>query len=545
MRKERMQSKRSRNTKGGIKPSYPKDKDEIRDREDFGRERDRKWDRTTNDPTWYAQDKRLLEDSANMYFSWAVGTPFSLDNEAAGVSENLVLPGICAIYTAPSLGYSADKSSPVNVAATALYSYVRSANAGSSNYDAPDLMLYCLALGQVYSYINFLQRTYGLLTLYAQPNRYIPRDVLIACDVDPDSAEGDLANFRYGINLLINKVASFSVPGNLEYFKRMAFMYSNVYTAGTSIKDQLYMYSPAGFWKFTLSDTNKSGMLDYTPFLDAQADLYTVKDLLNYGNDLLTNILGNEDFNIMSGDINKKYGNDLITLTSLPEYYPIVPIFDIAVLEQMKNATICAAFEGTTRLAGVMASSLDVTQDVSIGKGALIHEPAINSNTTRDEIKNVIMPTVCEGKVLTTTTDKTDSSLVIESSRLMAVGYGVADTNGNINLYTGSEVVTECRLFLRQYNGLVYSDTTYYRVGYVYNGSTAAAAILPNIVAQRYFRFMPQVHWVAATTSAVDDYGLFTDIDNYQILTRQEIQRLHETALMSLFHVPYVAKSIL
>lgn len=87
----------------------------------------------TNDPSWYAADATLMRDAASIPFSWSVGTTLDI-----GVDENYVVPGICAIDTVPSFGYSTDTTSPLNIAARSMYSFIRHANSGSANYDAPD-----------------------------------------------------------------------------------------------------------------------------------------------------------------------------------------------------------------------------------------------------------------------------------------------------------------------------------------------------------------------------------------------------------------------
>lgn len=222
-----------------------------------------KLEKGSNDPAWYAASNELLRDSASIPYSWPVGTPIDFHNPLNLTAENRkwAVPGIQSIQLVPSVGLSDSPSSPINVAANATYAFVRHANAGHSNYDAPDLMLYIMAMSQVYSYICYLQRAYGVATLYAQTNRYLPDALLTAMGCNPGAIRSGLSDFRYGINVLINKAASFAVPAEMTVFNRQAFLYSNIYTEGTSIKDQLYMYNPNGFWQYSWDTATQKGKL--------------------------------------------------------------------------------------------------------------------------------------------------------------------------------------------------------------------------------------------------------------------------------------------
>lgn len=147
----------------------------------------------TNDPTWYSSDPALLRDAASIPFSWPVGTPIDLN--VPDVSKmRWSVPGICALDVVPVYGTNESKTSALNIAANSLYSFVRHANSGHSNYDAPDLMLYVCAMSQVYSFINYMMRAYGLANLYSQKNRYLPAGLLQASGIDHSKIIDNLAD---------------------------------------------------------------------------------------------------------------------------------------------------------------------------------------------------------------------------------------------------------------------------------------------------------------------------------------------------------------
>nr|AVX53455.1 putative capsid [Marmot picobirnavirus] len=506
---------------------------------------------TTNDPKWYGADPSLVRDSASIPFSWAIGTPIDLENPNLvdlPSGQEFTIPGICTLDVIPCVSRSINIASPLNVASMAVYAHVRYANSGSSVYDAPDLMLYLMSMTQIYSYIAFLQRTYGLATLYSQRNRYMPQALLQAEGVDAKDVQQHLADFRYGINVLINKAAALAVPADMSIFQRHAFLFQNVYTEGPSVKDQLYMYNPRGFYLYDF-DQDGAGMLKYVNF--TKPTPYTVEELLDFGNNMLSRILYSEDLNIMSGDIIKVYGTaGLIKLVPLNTEYPIVPLYDPMVLEQFKNATVCFNPGG-----------LDVYQDGS--KGFLVFQPYVSWQMSNDEHPWVdkaalyAMRTLCEKRMLTTQAPEPTPEVVIELTRLMASGHNFRwneqKTAGFVDIYPGSEIAANCAYYQYQPlpNGQLKLIAHYSRyadvvregwkdevVQYVHTSSVMAN-----------FKFHPAQHLLVARKGTTEDAVQFAngymnfDVDNYAILSHDNILHMHEAALLNELNVPRVAKA--
>nr|AVX53559.1 putative capsid [Marmot picobirnavirus] len=501
----------------------------------------------TNDPSWYGYYPELLQGAASIPFSWTTGTLVDLTGRSPNPSTYIV-PGIQAMYLAPSIGHSQTPSSPVNVAATAIYSFVRHANSGSANYDSPDLMIMLLSMTQVYSAITWLMRIYGEASLFSQRNRYFPKGLLRAEGVDYDSVATHLADFRYGINLLINKAASLSVPANMSVFKRAAFLYQNIYTEGTSSKDQVYMYVPSGFWKYDPQPTTGSALtFQPTQYVAQKFDadnLMSYEQLLSYVADLLDPLLASEDINIASGDILKAYGdNGVLKLQALSENYPIVPIFDIAVLEQMKNAVIT----GLNTL-----ETVDIDQDPETN--ILISTPRVWESTNRTaapEAWNYYLNAYNESLFLTTTTGVTDASLVMENSRLMIAGMGPMQFKANeysdgdnmmyVDIDSGSEICV-CALIYTIDPGAEaqrgWHDDRITRC--IMYGNYESINI--NLIARSAaFRFRPRFRLIIGNSNEFKERTMdFFDYDNYAVLDPQTISRIHEAALMSEFAVPII-----
>lgn len=497
-------------------------------------------ERATNDYEWYAQTPELLRDAASLPFSFATGTTYSLGisdvltSEFSGIDQTV--PGIMTLEIAPIPGYAHSPNAPINIAATSQYSFVRHANSGHANYDAPDLMLYMLAMGNIYSYINFLQRVYGTAMVYTHQNRYLPRALVNAQKVDFDDVYNNLANFRYGINVLIHQAASLACPANMTYFRRLAFLFSSVYAEGESAKSQLYMYVPDGFLKFQETALESGGHLSYVPLLPGGTNtLLKVDDLLNYGRSLLSPILASEDMNIMSGDILKAYGANILKLEMLPEVYTIAPVTNLDVLEQFQNA----------RWLGVRPTSIAITQDTNMG--SLNIDLTVNSPmyemaaSTKKHLLNTILVSPGPGDVIERTRLK--MGVVVQPAHS-------GQANPYSYIYGGSEIC----LFLKYYkidpqdptSAIMYEVSPTYTVNNITPNISELAAQLKEHCALENFKFHPMKYYFngpqTSSQTTVEELAQAIDMDNYTVFDNQLLEKMNEAALLSLFNVNSVAK---
>lgn len=483
----------------------------------------------TNDPSWYNQDSSLARDSASIPFSYVVGNPVHLGND--GIPWNR--PGIMKLYLTPTIGEASVPNSPINIAATANYSFIRHANSGHANYDAPDLMLYEIALASAYSYLNYLQRIYGLVTLYSTSNRYYPKALLQSDFVDFDDINNNLANFRYGINVFINKLAAFAVQGDMPYFKRQAFLYSNIYTQGDSAKSSLYYYTPYAFYQYALN-TDGAGMLKLvlmaTP-TDTVKYPKTVKYLLDFANNLIDPILSSEDMGIMSGDILRAYGNNILKVAPIPEYYPLVPVADLAVIEQMQNATVVPIAVGNVvqdPTHGFLKQSLQFTAATYSGD---FYQTAGGGD---------LMANLYGGKRLLTTILKQPSSDdILERSRLMVACNGVKYDASTRKLTAesitcGTEIAIVCQIYTIEGNDLGVSD-----ISYIWTNVEPDFHKFGSLSDISTFSFHPLTHtlsWIEGEEDVqyTGPIGIITD---YAALDYDTIYNLHQTATLSMLHV--------
>lgn len=338
----------------------------------------------TNNPMWYAHNKQLLDATASFPYSWPVGARLHTDDPTIDTSS---VPGIMAFYVVPSVGIAKDANAPINVAARNIYSYVRHANSGAKNYDSIDLMKYYIAMDSCYSYLSFLQRLYGVVRLSSITNRYYPQALVQAMGVNYDSVYGNLADLNYMINAFAVKIQSMCVPATMSYFIRHAWMYSGYYLDSESDKAQLYMFTPQGFFVYTEPESPTAGEklwpLVYTEFVTkgtAPGPGLTYQDLVNFGNTLINPILASEDFNIMSGDTLKAFGdNGIIKVDVLATDYTVLPSYDEMVLSQIMNATMLGypVTEGNNRY-----QIVEATNSQNAPAGYLTSDPILRSGVS-------------------------------------------------------------------------------------------------------------------------------------------------------------------
>lgn len=310
--------------------------------------------KVSNDPAWYFKDKNILNSVASFSYNSGVGRRVDFAKAFPGSGNTVVknaatastISGIMSLDIAPVPGISKDAQDPLNLAAVNVYGYVRYKNSGSKNYDAPDLMLYLMAMDSIYACWNWLKRIYSVASTYSQLNTYQPKGYFAAENVDMDDILSNLADFRGWLNVKANEISAYCVPATMTYNVRHSWLFSNIYKDSDTSKAQEYMYVPSLFYAYDETTSPKGGKLSPIPtpggsfwLPGTPAKLSDLKKILN---DMLERLNYSEDIGIMSGDILKAYGESgLFTLSTFDADVKLEPVYNREVLTQIENATIC------------------------------------------------------------------------------------------------------------------------------------------------------------------------------------------------------------
>lgn len=335
-----------------------------------------------NDVRWYAANPQLIKDTASYPFQFPLGTKHNMGGTDTYISGSAV-PGVCTIHWDPSIGMANDEVDSVNIAMRNIYSFIRHANSGKTNYEAPDLMLYLLAMSDILGYHAALKRIYGVAMTYSHTNRYVPKAVVEALGVDYDDIQLHLCDLRSYINTFAVRIGSFCIPASMSYIARHVWMNSHIYVDSDQDKPQIYAYVQDHFFKFGLDET-PAGMLSFEAFNprqaktiasfrvdDADAKGLTFSELAALGDKLLAPIIVSEDFGIMSGDILKAYTpSEVYRVELIPENYTVMAEYSEEVLDQINNAT----------LFGINSSSIGVGNPASVTQTTGLNQGYLQEN---------------------------------------------------------------------------------------------------------------------------------------------------------------------
>jgi len=483
-----------------------------------------------NDPKWYLANGQLASDVASFSFNNAVGNPTTLSANGAGNNYVFNVPGIGVIYTMPTVGVSGgllDETAPVNVATRMVYSDVRHANSGSTNYDAPDLMMYLLAMDSVYTFWAWMVRLYGILGTFSKKNRYIGDALVSAAGGRATSLRSNYAQFRAYINQFAIKASQWAVPDIFSLFTRHAWMYSNVYLDEDVTKAQMYMYDPAFVYRYEIDQSTGAGGLvpypvtcefDTTAGVIKRGTAKVLSEIQTIGDSLISALSTMQDISIMSGDIIKAYGEGaLYKLGSIDDNYAVGPVFSEEVLMQIHNTK----FVGDQPVQGDDQGSwnpslvpLCLTQTTGVGGGQLVFRPAFKHirnlcyNTLLDIWKENVTP---------------EDSLVATRNMVAAEMFDSANDVGFISA-CGSELPFFMKIFKYTTSGLQVIDG----IGGGDNDS------IPN--ANDLVTFNEYPISLNVTTAGVPKW-VFGEVSNYTVLTPNDIAALHGCALLSMFGI--------
>lgn len=486
-----------------------------------------------NDVSWYSRFPQLLKDAASFPYSYLAGAPFRIDNALTGSNtalQDLKLPGVMRLAYVPTIGPAGSAETPVNIAARNIYTYVRHVNSGHANYDAPDLMMYLLAMDSLYNFHSFIKRVYGVARLYTPTNRYYPSTILKSMKLDPEEIYANLANLRSYINMYAVKLGALCVPSDMDYYSRHSWLNEGLYVDSMSNKAQTYYFMPEGYLQFDNTSSTGSS-LTWQSYLHMQmsgqeVDTVNLTLLFNLGNRLMDAVMNDEDFNIMSGDILKAFGDRIVKVDTIPEDYYVLPVYSEEVLSQIHNATIC-----TDNL-----NTYTISQDVNINQGYITSELTFKA----EDVTNAWPAFINSSRFVNMMKDEVTPGDTMVATRLAICGCGSESGTGPIQLsYYGSEVVTSARVFLvtnAQVNdGVLVSQRLQDNAD---TNRTFNPDVVLNLIYVPQFDWAPQVWCINQSTPDGRKLLPAFDVNNYTIVSPESLARMHEVAMISLFDVP-------
>lgn len=507
-----------------------------------------------NDPSWYVPTDQNISDVASFSLNNILGTDYKLDSvyrktpsvsETAGYGYTAV-PGVYSVMLCPTVGTSVNAGSAVNMAATDLYNEIRRANSGAKVYDAPDCMQLMIAVASIYSMIAWAQRIYGIANVYSSTNAYMPRIILEANMVDPESILNNMNSFRTRLNNLVLQANTFNVPKTIPLFARWYSMYTKVYADSNSPRAQMYQYIPYGFYVYDDTKTTLSiEPLTKTVYTNG----LTYLDIIEYIENAINKLVYSEDARTISADIEKAFGaNGLYNLGMIDESYSVIPDLSDEMRTQIMNARIPFPAEWKVQASPIRVSlSQDPTRAYLVANMELDIDPKYCGNEGGWWL-NTHASTLTPEEVMTSTRlipvfkDETFSKNESKSwvrAKIASCGSEVPvaalisvntlGTTGDLHV-----VHTSCAT-----SNLVVKNTTV---------NTMVAKVSLNST----FDWSPRMNFYHLTSKTVDELAVgpvksqisylssHFDYDNGCMLSPDDLERLHTTALLGEFGIPKV-----
>lgn len=533
-----------------------------------------------NHPSWYKINEQMAKDTASIPFGYTLGERIDFGPYGASSTDptsgpnNFSMPGVMRIMYTPTYGWNDNNTSPLNVCARNIYTYLKSVNSRAKTYDSNDLAIYICALDNALTFYSWMRRIYGILLTVGESNRFYPVATVHACGVDYHDMIQHVTQLRDYINVFATKLSAMPIPKNYSIFERHMWMNETIYLdSNNTRKSQSYIFVPSILYKYKL-DEDGAGMLEAGTFIDP--DYYmTFDEVVAYGNDMLERILygvGEEDFNIIGGDILYAYGEgNVIRASVISETYGIVPTFDPAVLDQIHNARAFGRFtdftEGSvvydTSGEAIMTAmeSLSLRQDAN--KQYLIHTP-----TNYDRLGNATeyppANAMSRAQIVDLNTEDTGYDHVLVATRLLTIPdvYQVEwkqspDATqifyGNREEFTncGSEIVNQFDIFYFATESGSLSDwklhqhpalTSYPRINVVASTATTGNAVkglVDNAAILAPFDQHPIIEYAVKVANSDWWYAHWNlaDLNNYGVIDKPELFAMNRNVIMAMFGI--------
>lgn len=311
----------------------------------------------TNDWRWYSIDENVSKSFGSLPFNVLSGTGFKLAVGNINISPDKIsffypqsVMAIDTVNMVAGAGYVQSdpaggggvQSSGILTASNQLYQYLRHVNSGARNYEPADVIMYVLAVRDIYGAVSELRRVLGLTRWYTMQNVRMPERLIKALRIEYDDLIANLANYRGRLNTLIMRVNAFAIPSYFRAFYRTDFIYSNVFMDSSTTRGQYYVFRRNGYYTLNgKTDTHGTQLVytDYAPDTDTSGSKVSVNTYLNALESMIRSLETDTDALTMGGDVLSAFRDaDLLTIATVPDDYIVVPVFDENILAQIENA---------------------------------------------------------------------------------------------------------------------------------------------------------------------------------------------------------------
>lgn len=345
-----------------------------------------------NDWHYYAPSEQIVKDIASLPFSRLPGLTWSLPKRY-GADHNIgtVQPSVMSIDYVMMPGQSNNPSSAINMAGKRLFTYIRRKNSGAANYEAADLLMYILAMREIYAKYFQVKRAIGVASGFYMQNRSIPAALFQAMGINYDGVPDQIAQLRGRANLIAQKINSFAVPKYFKVFERDAYVSSFIFADARGERAQFYVFHSQYYRVWDPTGSTAGTQLN-TKSLGGTTSIGAMLDAID---EMLDALFYDSDANIIAGDTLKAFADsDLYKVQEIPDDYIILPVFDEDILMQIHNLNFFPVRLDSTYL----TQQLNITQEAGSGGVLLtnVTSQTLDADTSGfffDSMKDDVTPT--------------------------------------------------------------------------------------------------------------------------------------------------------
>lgn len=516
----------------------------------------------SNDDAWHVPSAQLVDSTSKINFKVADGHPIMRDNyiDPANSLDRITynksgvhVPGICAFDVFNTIGETNDWTDPFNEAGAIMFAYLQKSTGRVPQYDQAALQMYIYAVTNAYGLYQFLCRVYGTLNDRNFQSRYQPQALVHAQHCDYSDLRSHLQEFRTVINQFALDLGILALPSNISYTDWYLHQFETVYKDSDTMKAQLYLFNPAGFYVWTEGQsTDPISYLSFRPLgqgkssSDYELDLSDIKTLIN---DIMSPLLYSQDLAIIKADVLNTFGDALFKITQIAETYIVTPVYNQEISSVIENSYVY----------GIEPVSIQssIKPDTTLNGGACIatYEYQLYGWEYMDRAtvtnNNYINPLQTRELLFNWHEDETPTpERALTLTRYSGIGVSgmVRKANEPVPYFTGFyggcyNIIASMTLYY-----LIYAANSNYDLGR-YRCATLNPILVTDVPAADIgaiwskFDWAPsirQVHYATAgsgsgATASIYLHDYLCDVDNFATIPMEQLQNMNEVAMKGEF----------
>nr|AVX53535.1 putative capsid [Marmot picobirnavirus] len=504
-------------------------------------------DNTANYVGWYSVNQEVLNDAASFPFSNAIGSK---------IPGFLSVPGAMFVNFDTYYGPADDGNVALNMAVTNYFSTVRSRQTGAVPYESSDLMIYLLAAGEIMSMIAAASRRYGIAKKFNLYNEYLPKGLFDNLGTSSSEVIDNAANFRLKLNIIIEQFnQTIKVPKNFPLFARRVLLNESVFVNTDGNKYQLVIPVQRAYGVFSATEFETGSAL----IEGAQYDFS-----LDQLSQIITDLGANQDIRTMSGDLERRFENEILQLDPISEDYTTPFIYDDMMNCQFHN--LKTAMMNVMKDNGTTFSQTNL-EYLADPTGGVVTQDKIRSYPVVYQRNNKLF---CQGFITATTggsyvnedeLEKASSALndvlldfsvdrpapadIMEGSRLTlglakkpTLKYTTETSNLTTSMYpiiAGSEIVVAVSILAMESGNISYLVTDAYSVNYIPEENqnldpSQLRDLIRTVGFMSQFKHSPLLYITDSIVGKIDSFSV--------INAETGLRNLHKAAILGEMRIP-------